>query len=110
MITRTHEVSTKPSAYTPGYLEYHVELFADDGHGPERVHGYILESKNAKTLADRLCRAWTAGAIAKRLVRQPFNPGITRNGLDTFLTNDSDSGDYMPLGRTLNADLKRVGY
>lgn len=109
-MTRSFTIASKPSAYARGNTEYHVELFADDGHGPERIHGYMLESKNAKTLADRLCRAWMAEAFSKKLVRRPFNPGVTRNGLDTFLTDDPASDDYPPLGRMLSADLKRLGY
>jgi hypothetical protein len=126
-ITRSATIEERPSR-GPGWpAEINVELFADAGHGTERVAGYSLTSKHRK-LAERLASAWKAGAIGRTLVRQPYNAGIVneRTGLTTYLTTDPhgqcktfEEGresthcrtcEYMPMGKTLNADLKRVGF
>lgn len=60
--------------------------------------------KGQSKLAHRLGRAWVDGAIGKDLILLPKMPSV--GGL--FVS--TKPGTYMPIGRTLNADLRKVGY
>jgi len=83
-----------------------VELFATIDGTEYRVMGYGLRSTD-QNLANRLGRAWTAKAFYKKLVVKPCN---RKHAPGQFYVECPTRGDYMPLGRMLNADLKRLGF
>lgn len=84
----------------------HVKLFVTGADGRRfRVHAYTLpNSPKARKLVGRIAAAWEASAFYRKLyLAQDVN------GND-YVTVRLEDQDYAPFGRTLNADLKRMGY
>lgn len=83
-----------------------VELFATVEGSEYRVAGYGLKPKH-KALANRLGSAFVAKAIGKELFMHRRAAEIVRekNVPEFYVSTHS-----LPLGRTLNADLRKVGF
>jgi hypothetical protein len=84
-----------------------VDLYAEVNGEREVVLRYGLATQH-RSLADRLVKAWRGKAFFRTLALKEFSPSVGRTG-EGFLTCGT-RGDYAPLGRKLNADLRRLGY
>jgi hypothetical protein len=94
---------TAPRRFSLTRLTEHVvvELYATVDGKEYRAYGYSVGM--AKPLADRLGNAWVAKAIGRELY---IAPRVASVGGFFIQSKTID----MPLGRKLNADLKRVGF
>ena len=99
--TETGERTTALLETPPeGGLHILVNLYANVGGTEYVAYQYGIKQSHMQ-LALRLCAAWKAKALAPVLVIMPRAVGgffVTSNHAD------------MPLGRRLNADLKKVGF
>ncbi|MDE1971318.1 MAG: hypothetical protein KGI50_07130 [Patescibacteria group bacterium] len=84
-----------------------ITLFATVNGIEEDVLIYDLSSKDQR-LAARLGAAWVGKAFFKELVIKPYNERAKSSG-EGYLWHKK-CGDVFPLGRTLNADLDRLGF
>jgi hypothetical protein len=80
-----------------------VDLFANLNGNKYRVYGYGLKPGEHK-LADRLIAAWKAKAFSNELELLPTTDS------SGSLYVQSQSNDHVPLGRTMNASLKKLGF